>query len=196
MALSSRERQLSLAVLLAAALFLGDRVALRPYLEGRRELVERRDAKTRELVEVRKVLREERRLRHVLLGLSGSARSDVSAAEGRFLTLVHEWERQAGIGKASFQRTRATERYGFTQLIFQVSTSGSMPAIATLVYLVETASVPLRIDEMVIAPAREAGTELHVQFSVSMLCRQIGPINPERAPVSRVAALEPAGGRR
>jgi Type II secretion system (T2SS), protein M subtype b len=195
MAFSPRERQLSLAVLLVGAVFLCDRIAVSPYLERRMALIEDRERKTRELTDVRQVLGEERRLRHLLIGMSGSVRADVSTAEGQFLSLIHDWERQAGIGKASFQRTRAAERYGFTHLTFQVSASGPLPAVATLIYLVETAPIPLRVDELVLTPGRDGG-ELHVQFSVSTLCRQVGPTAPQRAVSSGVAAIEPAGGRR
>src|SRR5689334_7627861 len=126
MTLSKRERQISMVVLAAAALFVFDQVALSPYLRERTRLQDDAAARADELLEVRKVMKEEAKLRGMLVRMGkalGDAsgdeaqggQADASWAEGRILAALQEWERQAGVGKASFNRLRSTEAYGFTR---------------------------------------------------------------------------------
>jgi len=212
MTLSKRERRIAVVVLAAAALFVVDQLALSPYLERRRTLVD--DAATRadELLEVRKVMKEESKLRGTLVRMGkalgdagGDTPADASWAEGRILAAVQEWERQAGVGKASFNRLRSTEQYGFTRLTFQVSATGRMPAIAALIYKAETATIPLRIDQMQVMLSGESGEELQVQLTLSTLCRTGGTggagkpeVMPRRGGVAAVelTGVRVTGGRR
>jgi hypothetical protein len=208
MTLSKRERQISVVVLVAAALLVLDQLALTPYLERRRALVDEAGARADELADVTRVMKKEQRLRRALMemgsamaGGTGGRQADPSQAEGRFLTLLDEWEKQAGVAKASFQRLRSVEAYGFTRLTFQVSATGRMPAIAALMYHVETAPIPLHVDQMQVMLSGASGDELQVQFTVSALCRTSPgggggprPESPQRR--GGVALLEAGGGGR
>lgn len=196
MALSNRERLISLTLLVAGAVFAFDRVALNPYLELRRELAEREQARGAELVEARRVLQAERRLRQVLATIGRSVQPDPSVAEGEFLNLLHDWEQQAGVGKASFHRVRAVERFGFVHMTFHVSATGSMPAVAALLYRVETAEMPLRVDDVQMTPKGDRGADVEIQLSVSTLCRKSGPPALDRRQAKGVAGIEFAGERR
>ena len=213
MTLSKRERQISIVVLGAAVLFVFDQLALSPYLAERARLQDEAVAKADELTAMRKVMREEGKLRGVLVrmgaamgdaaaaqGGQGGQVADASWAEGRILAALQEWERSAGVGKASFNRVRSTEQYGFTRLTFQVSATGKMPAIAGLIYRAETAAIPLRIDQLQVMLSGDSGDDLQVQMTLSTLCRTGGAGGggggkPEALP-RRVAAVDFAGGRR
>jgi hypothetical protein len=195
MAMSSRERYISVAVLVAASAFAIDRLFLTPYLERRKALTEEIANRDRSLGEAQQVLGRERQLRLIIRGMGGSLRADASAVEGQLLHLLHEWEQQAGVGGASFQRVHALEAHGFTHLKFNISATGSMPAIAMLVYRVETAPIPLRVDDLHVAPKRDAGDELQVQLVISTLGRTgAGGAPVEREPAPGVALLPAAGG--
>ena len=205
MTLSKRERQIAVVVLAAAALFVVDQLLLSPYIERRAELREAADKNAASLADMRKVMREEGKLRGVLVRMGaalgdaagGQQQADASWAEGKILAALQEWERSAGVGKASFNRLRSTEQYGFTRLTFQVSATGRMPAIAALIYKAETATIPLRIDQMQVMLSGESGEELQVQLTVSTLCRTGGAGKPEVMPRrGGVAAVELTGGRR
>lgn len=184
---------MAVGVLAVAGLFVVDSVAVNPYLERRRALAEERVTKSRELAGVRDVLRRERQLRKVLVGLA-STKADPSEVEGRVLHQLNEWQREAGVGRASFQRVRMVEAYGFTRVTFQASATGTMAAVAALLYRVETSpTVPLRVDQLQISVGKEGGDELQLQFIVSTLCRKDAPAP---GPVGReVAAADGGGGR-
>jgi hypothetical protein len=70
-----------------------------------------------------------------------------------------------------------------------------MPAIAMLVYRVETAPIPLRVDDLHVTPKREGGDELQVQLTVSTLGRKPNAGPQERGASRGVALLQGGGGR-
>jgi hypothetical protein len=194
MTLTKRERQLAIAFLVAGSVFALDAVALKPYIAHRTALLDQHSAKSKDLADARETIVKERRLRKVLAGLGQFVASDTSGAEGQFLHLLHGWEKEAGVGKASFQRLRATELDGFTHLTFHVTATGRMPAIAMLLYRVEAAPIPLRVDDVQITPKKETGDELQVQMIVSTLCRKGEPA--KRATQEQVALDSATGGGR
>jgi hypothetical protein len=192
MAMSKRERTLAAVVLGAAGVFALDRAVVTPYVERRQKAAEDLEVKGRGLAEVRQVLRREHRLRKVLVGIA-AAKADPSAVEERVLHQLHAWQREAGVGNASFQRVRAVEAYGFTRITFQASAGGSMAAVAALLHRVETSPVPLRVDQLQLVGGKDAGGDVQLQFTVSTLCRKDG--GPAQQPVAPPTVREPAGAR-
>lgn len=201
MAMSRRERYILLVLGLVIGIVAADRLALSPYLAWRAERIARRDAGNRGLIEARQVLDREKRLRELLTKMGAAAASDSSTVEGRLLNLLHEWEQQAGVGGASFHRVRLLDRHDYTTMSFQISAGGSMSAVAKLLYAVETASIPLRVDDVQLNPRGDGGDELTIQLMVSTLYRQGGrpapqPSSPPSLAVppkpQDMAALEPA----
>src|SRR3954469_7661276 len=116
MVLTKREKQLAVIFLLAGSVFALDSVALRPYIAHRNALLDQHANKSRDLTDARETILKERKLRKVIASLGQFVASDTSGAEGQFLHLLHGWEKEAGVGKASFQRIRATELDGYTHL--------------------------------------------------------------------------------
>jgi hypothetical protein len=184
--LSKRERSIAIVFLVCAGVFTIDRLGLSPYLERRRLLQDQSDAKILQVSEQRQVLQKEQALRRLLKKLGKNVESDPSAAEGQFLHVLHEWEQQSGVAKPSFARVHAIEIQGYTHLTFQVSANGSMGAVALLIYRLETAAIPLRVDDVQVTPKTQGGDELQVQLKVSTLCRTNG-VTPTPPPTERPA---------
>jgi len=194
MALSSRERYISVAVLALGSLFALDRLGLTPYLERRQALAEQLDLRTQEMNDAQQLLLREQRLRGILSGMGQTLRSDASTVESDLLHLVHQWQEESGVGGASFQRVYTVEEHGFTHLRFQISATGSIAAVAMLIYRVETAPIPLRVDDFHLVPKRDNGEELQVQLSISSLGRKKRVDLPERSVPARVAVTASIGG--
>jgi hypothetical protein len=196
MTLSHRERYISVVVLVAAAAFMLDRLALTPYLERRDVLIDQRQTQARKLADAQLVLRQERQFRQLLADMGASVAAEPSAVEGQFLHMLHEWEQQSGVAKASFNRQRSVEAHGFTHMTFHVSATGAIGAVAMLLHQLETAPIPLRLDEVQVLPKRDGAEELQLELSVSTLCRKGGVKRPERTQARDVAAIELTGERR
>jgi hypothetical protein len=193
MALSNRERYISFACVLAGALLAVDRLAWTPYLDKRDQLLEMRQRKLKEVSDAELLLSRERRLRIILAKMGPSIQSDASVAEVRLLHLLHDWEEQAGVTNAAFHRVRAVDESGFMHLSFHVSAGGGMPSVASLLYAVETAGIPLRIDDLHVTPRRD-GNELQVQMNLSTLCRK-STTDRHRGNSTETALLDSGGAR-
>jgi hypothetical protein len=172
MKLSDRERLIVAGLIVALLAFALDRLVLGPYLDWRGQLTAQAAANNRSLAEAHQMLDRERDLRRLLASMGGTIASDASTAEGQLLQLVHDREQEAGVGNASFSRVRTAEQHGYTCLTFHVSASGPMSAVAMLLYRLEsTPPIPLRIEDVTMAPAHESADEVSVHLNVSTLYR-------------------------
>jgi hypothetical protein len=196
MALSSRERSISVAVLIVGSVFALDWLGISPYLEHRQALSDQIETRDHDLAEAKLVLQREQHLRQLLAKMGGTLRSDASEVEGRLLHLLHEWQEQSGVKGASFQRVQTLEEHGFTHLRFQVAATGSLVSVALLIYRVETAPIPLRVDDLHVLPKKEGGDELQVQISVSTLGRKNGSNPLERSVTAGMIVGPSFGGGR
>jgi hypothetical protein len=140
------------------------------------------------------VLRDERRLAKEMAGMQAFFRLDASAAEGRLLRLLQESEQASGVSGASFQRVGFVDEHGFTRLSYQAVVLGKMTAVAGFLYQLETASLPLRVDEVQVGPKQENGDELQVHLTVSTLCRARSEPKSHPQPAADLALSDDKGG--
>jgi hypothetical protein len=195
MTISNREKYFTIALIVACATFVLDRLAIGPYLDRRSALVQQRQDVSAHLTEARQVLRDERRLSREMAGMQAFFRLDASAAEGRLLRLLQESEQAAGVSGASFQRVGIVDEHGFTRLSFQATVIGKMTSVAGFLYKIETASLPLRVDDVQVAPKLEGGEELQVHFILSTLCRAKPAPKSHPEPAADIALLDAKGDR-
>lgn len=195
MTVSKREKYFTIVLLGACAVFVLDRLAIGPYLDRRDALVLQRQLMQKNIDEAHKVLLDERRLKKELAGMEGFFKLDPSDAEGRLLGMLQESDQSSGVNAASFQRVGIVEEHGFTRLTYQATAVGKMPSIAAFLYRIETAAMPVRVDDVQISPKDDKGEDRQVHFSVSTLCRGKEAPRPRGEPASNLALLDD-GGRR
>jgi type II secretory pathway component PulM len=103
---------------------------------------------------------------------NGGLSSDQSRAEGQAWNAVSDWANAAGVQITSLKSDRNTDAAPFQIIGFHVVANGSVPTIARLLKSFETATIPVRVDEIQITPRREGTDELQIRMSVSTLCLQ------------------------
>ncbi len=187
MAISTRERYIVIVLLVAVAALVFDRLLLGWYLDVRSDLVDQRTAKSNALDQAHLTLRRELQLRQLVANMNGSLSADSATAEAQLLHQLHDWEQQAGVSGGSFQRSRIDQEHGYTRLTFQIAAVGSQASVAGLIYRLETAVIPLRIESTMVRPKAEGSDELQVHVTVSTLCH--GEATNTQTPV----AAQPAG---
>ena len=79
------------------------------------------------------------------------------------------WSQQANLPLVSIRPDRPTDAHGLHEMTFQATADGSMRAVAAFLYRIETASVPVRVRELQIAPRTEGSDDLTVQLRISTL---------------------------
>ena len=146
-------------------------LSLSIYLDQRADLVNQRDIAVHNLNDAESVMKKQAELQEFLAGPGVSMMDDASTVERRLLHLVHDWEQQTGVQEASFLRSAAVSDHSFARLTFEVTVNGSLPAVAALLYRVETSPEPLRVDnsQMRRVPG-SANVEIHL--TISALCKR------------------------
>ncbi|MGA2582738.1 MAG: hypothetical protein ABSG31_05625 [Tepidisphaeraceae bacterium] len=160
----TRFRRLLLAAAAALAILL-----ISFYFDQRSDLTDTRDDKFRNLSDARNLLLEQSQLQQMLARWGGSLASDPTEAEGRLLHSMHDWEQQTSVKDSSFQRIMSTDVHGFELLTYEVSVEGNPGNIATLLYRIETAPIPLRVDGVQMRPKNNS-PDLEMELKVSTLC--------------------------
>jgi hypothetical protein len=113
--------------------------------------------------------------------LKGGLKSNASDAASQMQHAVIDWENAAGVNETAFKPERTVDADQFSILSYRLTERGSMWSIAKLLAKFETATIPVRVNEVQITPEKEGTDALLLQLSISTLCQR------PAAPVSTVA---------
>jgi hypothetical protein len=169
MALSSRERVIVMVTGLAAVVFAGDRYVLTPYLSARRTVGDERLALVDKLNSAQKLFAKQRRMEKEWKQMvSGGVTSDPAEAE-RNLLVVRDWAQEAGLTNLS-TTPRREPRNDRTQIVrLDASAVGNLASVAKLLWRVESARLPLKVDDMDMRSRADGTDDLTVSFKVSTI---------------------------
>ena len=194
MALSKREKLIAIGVGVAAVIFVGDRYVLTPYVQAREEVTKDLETTTVKMREANNRLTRARRMdrdwRDMEAG-AGGVKTDQSAAQFQVLEAVGEFAREAGVNLNS--RTPQPEnRTDRTQVLrlHAIGTCNTASA-ARLLWRVETATIPLKVDEITLSSSKPGNDDLAINLMVSTIW--VKPQDPKDAknaaqPVRRAPA--------
>jgi hypothetical protein len=148
-----------------------DQFVLTPYLQLRESVETQRDKVMQAVSDANSVFDRQRRLRKVWTEMQqGGLKTDASQAESQALHAILDWAQSAGVTIASFKSERPVKNHDFQIIGFHVTGTGSMSAISRMLWGMESAKIPVRLNDMQITPRKEATDDLTIQLSVSTLC--------------------------
>ena len=184
MVVTKRERFYLIAAGVLLGLFLLQYLAITPFLNYRSQIqadlvLANRNSDAAQVLFTRQ--RNHEKQWQALL--ASSLKVTASEAESQVLHSVRDWAQDSGLGLESLKPEHlAREKDAAVQEIaFRASGSGPMSAIARMLWRLETASVPLRVNSIQITPRKEGTDDLAVQLSISTIC-----LNPDaKAPEPR-----------
>ena len=96
--------------------------------------------------------------------------SDASLAESQAENAVYKMANQAGVTNISLKTERPSTEGSFQVTGFSIEGNGSMRQISELVYLLESAAIPLHVNDLQIRRLREGTDELKLHVSFSTIC--------------------------
>ncbi len=184
---------MAIAVTAAFGLFTLDRLALTPYTQQRDRLNTEQLAANQRLADGRRAIQKQRAAKKDWDELQAQGlESDASEMERRVQHWLHLWAQEAGLGNLSLRADRSAAKHaGFTQVTVHTTGSGPMGAVAKLLWRLEAAPVPLRVNDVQLNPGREGSDQVQLQLKVSALCTA-----PESEPAGGGGGrLRPAAGR-
>lgn len=178
--LSKRERMIAIVVAAAVGLFVFDRFALTPYSEARTQVLDELDRTTKDLANADRLFDQRKSLTKSWTAAgNGGIKANRSLAESQAQQAVLDWARSAGVNVASLKPERDQQQNGLQVISFHVNCTGSMLGLSKLLYSLETAPIPIRLNDLQITPRREGTDDLTLQMGVSTLAILADTAKPE-----------------
>ena len=171
MKLSTREKRIAAAALLTVLILFLDQYALAPLLSGLAETRAEKAALAAQLGEAEGLFNRQRIHAKRWRGMveSGVTRSP-EEAESAMFHAVREWSHESGLSLSSVKPGKS-ERVGhMVELTFQVAGAGVMRSVARFLWHIETAAIPVRIEQLQIGSRRDGVDDLSVQLRLSSIC--------------------------
>jgi hypothetical protein len=192
--ISKRERYIAIGAVAAAVLLGLDSYVLTPYFDQRSAIASEREQTIRRLSEADSLFGRQRRLQGIWTDIQrGGLKGNPSQAESQALQAVLDWAKASGVELAALKPERTTQEGKFQVISFSVTGTGSMAAVSRLLWSLESATIPVRVNDMQITPRKEATDDLSVRLSVSTLCM---PPDSDAKPDRNAAAETSARGDR
>jgi hypothetical protein len=179
MILSQREKLIALAAVVTVAVLFLDWYVLTPVLDRRAALVAERQALAAELAEAQALFRRQRLLSRTWRQMLDSGMTTgLASAESQVLHALRDWSQDSRLTLSSVKPGKVVERGDLLEMSFQAAGTGSMRGVARFLWHVETASLPIRIQQLQLGARTEGADDLSLQLSLSALCL---PADGERA---------------
>jgi hypothetical protein len=106
---------------------------------------------------------------------NGGLKSNSSDAASQLQHAVIDWENASGVTETSFKPERSTDADQFSILSLHLTERGTMWSISKLLAKFETATIPVRVNEVQITPEKEGTDDLILQLSISTVCEKVEP---------------------
>lgn len=172
MAMTKRERNIAIGVGAALGLLLLDQVVITPYTDRLTAIDQQTQVAGAKVTDAATTFSRQRRMQKVWKEMqAGGLKSDESQAESQALHAVLDWTQNAGVNLAALKPERTQTQGQFQIISFHITGTGNTPEIARLLWGMETATIPVRVNDMQITPIKEGSDNLTIQLSVSTLCQ-------------------------
>jgi len=170
MVLSKRERYIAVALGAALGVLALDHFVINPYTSFYEQL-----AKDKQKVG------EDQHANHVLFDqhrdlqkvwnamLTGGLKRTRAEAEQQMIDTVVEWAQESGVGRLSWKPERTVTDKGFEQISYHATGTGPMAAVARLLWRLETAPIPLRVQDVNLSSHTEGTDDLQLSMSISTI---------------------------
>lgn len=172
MALSNRERLIGIGAVAAIALFGLDQLVWSPYDAHMHVLATQLEAAKADKSVADALFQRENRDKIIWAALQqGGLEMNDSEAQRQALHAVNAWADQSGAHHVSLKAERTSQEAGFEVITIDMTADVSMRTLSKLLWSLETAKIPLRLNEVRIKPRKDDSDDLAVSVNVSALCK-------------------------
>jgi Tfp pilus assembly protein PilO len=181
MVLSKRERILAIATLLVVGFLAIYMILVKPVMH-RRQLTSEERVELEAQVQLAQNLFDRRKIleRKWSTPLAEGMQSDADL-ETRVAKDMNQWAQETRLTLPSVKPERSTNEKGYTEITFVAAGRGSLEAVASFLYRVETSELPLKVTSMQLGSS-ESGDSISLQLRVSALYLGDSSKTPEETP--------------
>lgn len=169
MVLSKRERILAIGVILVLGALLLNEVVDRALLKPRQKTTNEKLELEAQLAEAQNVFTKRKSLERKWKGLLSEGLEGDAGAESRVARALDEWSRQTRLTLSSVKPERSTTEKGLSEITFVVAGRGSLQAVASFLYRVETSELPVKVVDMQLGSSNESGDSMSLQLRISSI---------------------------
>jgi hypothetical protein len=185
---TKREQHLGIAVGAVVALVAGWFSLKQWYLDPREAISTQQQETENKVQDARTLLKKQKQLRVEWAKMTAAGlRPNPSEADTQVQHALSDWSQECGLSKLSVKLERENLERNFLVVSFHLTGSGSQAAVAKLLWAIETAPMPMRVDEVQLSPVKEGVDNLQLQLAVSTLC-----LNPDAEKPVQIDAPKPA----
>lgn len=173
MVLNKREKTIGIALVCVLGLVVLYSFVVEPYFDARAQAHTNLQTAEEGLRSADILFRREKKLRSVWATLTANGLTATpSDAQAQLLNLLNTWIQESGVALSSMtpDLPAPEKEKQFIRVGAKLSVTGPMSAVAKLMYRLETAKIPLNVEDMQINQRKEGVDDLQVTVSLSTLC--------------------------
>lgn len=173
MVLNKREKTIGIALVCVVGLVVLYSFVVEPYFDARAQAQTNLQSAADGLKSADILFRREKKLRSVWATLTANGLTATpSDAQAQLLNLLNTWIQESGVALSSMtpDLPAPEKEKQFIRVGAKLSVTGPMSAVAKLMYRLETAKIPLNVEDMQINQRKEGTDDLQVTVSLSTLC--------------------------
>jgi hypothetical protein len=103
-----------------------------------------------------------------------------TGSESRIARALTEWSRQTRLGVTSVKPDRTDTKEGMNETTFVLAGRGSLDAVASFLYRVETSELPVKVVDMQLGSSSESGDSMSLQLRLSAVSLNSASKAPEK----------------
>lgn len=170
MALSKREKTIGLVAGAAIGILGLNYYVLEPYVQARENVANELKAAKKAEDDAQLTIRRQVKAKKAwkIMTTSGLM-TERSAAEQQMASRMEQWARQCGVESQSQKLDPVTRNDQVQVVKLRWTGTGSMANASKLMWRIETADIPLKIDEVSLAARKEGTDDLTINLTISTI---------------------------
>jgi len=168
--LSKREKSIAIITFAALAILGLDQLIVDPLLARKANVESLISAKQDEMDAANRLFTVSRRANQKWAQMqTGGLRREAADAENLLYTSVRDWAADSGLTVSSQKAERTEKEKDLTRVTLRATGTGSMQQIGRFLWHIQNASVPVRINELVLNSRKEGTDDLAIQIAISTI---------------------------
>lgn len=169
MVLSKQERILVIVTVLVLGIWAANAVVIEPLSDMRRQTANEKLELEAQLEQARNTFNRRKALERKWKGLLSEGMQSDADAEIRIARALTEWSQQTGMSLSSLTPERTTTDKGMKEVTFVVAGQGNLEGVASFLYRVETAELPVKVTNMQLGSSSESDDNMSLQLRLSAI---------------------------
>ncbi len=187
MVMSRRERYIGIGTAVVVGVLVLDQLFVSPLLDRRRALGAQVQEAQDALERHNRLFINSRRATKNWSQLAGTTlRRDDAGAESDILNNVRDWASRSGMNLLTQPRERTEKQKDFIRVGFRVTGSGGMKQVGEFLWRAQTASIPVRVNDVQMSSKTDGTDNLSVVVGLSTIYA-----DPEKGAPAAAAATAP-----